>query len=342
MKLNQPASVFAAIFITVALGWSSLAAPPSAWEEVARMGTGINLGNEFDAPDGEGTWWHGKADRAFFEDFKAAGFQHVRLPVTWARHMQATAPYTVDGPFMDRISQVVNWAVQSGLIVVLNAHHEAWFKDDPAGQMERFEALWRQIATRFKDVPDGVLLFEILNESEAKHITAAQTTDLNARILRVIRQTNPTRCVIIGAVGDSADRLAKELEAPNDSHIIATYHCYDPWFFVSGQPRNAAEAKWGSDSQKAAYLRIMDPVKNWSDAHKVPIYLGEWGTSSKCDAKSRLEYYRFVPAQARRHGFSNAIWDDGGDMRVYTRETRQWDMNLLQAVFPALSMPTAP
>jgi endoglucanase len=337
MKLN---CIRLGMAVLLAAGFEArcLAGSPTAWEQIARMGTGINLGNTFDAPDGEGTWCPQPAQPAFFDDFKAAGFKHVRLPVTWEKHMQATAPYTVDAKFLARIAEVVGWANQRGLVVVLNAHHEGWFKDDPAGQMKRFEALWRQLANRFKDVPDQLLVFEVLNESDAKHITAAQTTDMNERILRVIRKTNPGRCVILGAVGDNADRLVRELEVPKDPQIIATYHCYDPWFFVCGEPRNPSDATWGSDAQKADYLRIMDPIKKWSDAHKVPIYLGEWGTSTKCDSKSRLEYYRFVPAQAAACGFSNAIWDDGGGMRIYDRETRQWNTNILRAVFPAAAL----
>lgn len=318
-----------------------LAGSPTAWEEAARMGCGINLGNVFDAPDGEGTWWHGTAQPAFFDDFKAAGFQHVRLPVTWGKHLTGTNPVAVDPKFMARIAEVVNWAVERRLVVVLNAHHEEWFKKDPAGQMQRFEALWRQIATRFKDVPDELLVFEILNESDAKTITPALTTGLNARLLKVIRETNPTRCVIIGGVGDNGDCLVKELKVPADDHIIATYHCYDPWFFVSGAPRNPAEAKWGSASQKADYLRTLDPVKEWSDAHKVPVYLGEYGTSRKCDPASRANYYGFVFSQAAARGFAQAIWDDGGDMWIYRRETRQWDTNILRSIFPPAAKPPA-
>jgi endoglucanase len=328
---------FAAALLAAGLAACCLAEPPTAWEEIARMGPGINLGNTFDAPDGEGTWCRQPAQAAFFDDFKAAGFKHVRLPVTWEKHMSETEPYTVDAKFLDRIAEVVGWANQRGLVVVLNAHHEEWFKKDPAGQTKRLQALWRQLATRFKGVPDQFLVFEILNESDARHISATVTTEMNDRILRVIRDTNPSRCVIIGAVGDNADRLVKELEVPNDPHIIATYHCYEPWFFVCGEPRNRADATWGSNSQKADYLGIMDPIKKWSDLHHVPIYLGEWGTSTKCEARSRMEYYRFVSAQAASRDFSHAIWDDGGDMLIYNRETRQWNTNILQAVFPAAS-----
>ena len=307
---------------------------PTAGEQISRMGIGINLGNTFDAPNGEGTWCPEPARSAYFDDFKAVGFKHVRLPVTWGNHMQATPPYAVDPKFLNRIAEVVGWATQRGLVVVLNAHHEEWFKIDPAAQMVRLEALWRQLATRFKGVPDQFLVFEILNESDEKHITAAQTTEMNDRILRIIRETNPARCVILGGIGDNADHMMKELVLPNDPYIIATYHCYDPWFFVSGAPRNPAEEKWGSGEQKAEYVQTMDRVKKWSDTHNVPVYLGEWATSIKCAPQSRLEYYRFVPAQAAARGFSDAIWDDGGDMQIYDRKTRKWNTAILHAVFP--------
>jgi endoglucanase len=331
----------AKLLAVLAIAWWIAASPRpgfaaalTAWDMNARLGTGINVGNALDAPDGEGTWWHGRIRPEYFDDFRAAGFRHVRLPVTWANHQQATAPYTVDPAFLDRVTQVIGWANQRGLIVVLNTMHEGWFKDDPRGSMPRFEALWRQLSERFQGVPDSLLVFEVLNESDAKHIDGALTNEMNDRILRAIRGTNPTRCVLIGAVGDNADRLVTEVRVPHDPYVIATYHCYDPWFFVSAQPRTPAEALWGSDAQKVTYLRTMDAIKRWSDGNHVPVYLGEWGTSGRCDANSRRTYYGFVSAQARVRGFSQAIWDDGGDMRIYNREARQWTTDVLDAVFP--------
>ena len=335
MKNNYYRIVLIAALFAICIATSSLAAPPTAWEQNARMGPGINLGNVFDAPDGEGSWWKGTVKAEFFDDFNAAGFKNVRLPVTWQKHISETEPYAVDAKFMERIAEVVGWATQRKMVVVLNAHHEEWFKKDPNGQMKKLESLWRQIATRFKDVPDELLVFEILNESDEKTINAAKTTEMNERILKVIRETNPTRCVIVAGVGDNDKHLVKELIVPNDPYIIASYHCYDPWFFVCGEPRDANEAKWGSEKQKAEYLKIMDPIKKWSDIHKVPIYLGEWATSTKCDANSRVEYYRFVSSQAKVRGFSYAIWDEGGNMLIYNRETREWNKDILQAVFGA-------
>ena len=55
---------FAAVLLATAFEANCLAGPPTAWEEVTRMGSGINLGNTFDAPDGEGTWCRQPAQAA--------------------------------------------------------------------------------------------------------------------------------------------------------------------------------------------------------------------------------------------------------------------------------------
>jgi len=297
----------------------------------SRMGTGINLGNVFDAPGGEGSWRREPAAEWEMEAFKTAGFRHVRLPVTWGWHMAKESPFTVSPEVMERIAQVIRWATNRGLIVVLTAHHEEWFKKDPAGQAARFDALWRQIGDKFKDVPSGLLVFEILNESEKEHISDAETDAMNKRVLQIIRRSNPTRCVVVGAVGDNAGRLREgKMKVPDDPYIIATFHSYDPWSFCSAQV-----ATWGTDQEKQ-YLTEHEPnfvaLKRWSQINKCPLYLGEFGTSGRVDAESRRRYYRFYAQQAKEHGFSLAVWDEGGDMKILDRQTRQWIPGMIQAL----------
>ena len=50
-KMNCVGLGFAFVLIATGLETTCLAGPPTAWEEIALMGTGINLGNTFDAPD---------------------------------------------------------------------------------------------------------------------------------------------------------------------------------------------------------------------------------------------------------------------------------------------------
>ena len=159
---------------------------------------------------------------------------------------------------------------------------------------------------------------------------------MNERILRIIRETNPTRCVIIGGVGDNADRLAKDLQVPDDPYIIATYHCYDPWFFASGN-------------------RAMPRKPSGVPSRRKPITCGPWiaqalvrppqgaGLSWRMGHQHQMRTQ--VPAgilplrsrSGRGRGFSDAIWDDGGDMWIYDRKSHRWNTDILQAVFPAAS-----
>src|SRR5689334_22436628 len=66
---------------------------------------GINLGNGLDAPS-EGAWGV-TLDERHFEMAAAAGLDHVRLPVRFNAHAQASAPFTVDAAFLER----VDWAL---------------------------------------------------------------------------------------------------------------------------------------------------------------------------------------------------------------------------------------
>jgi endoglucanase len=325
-------------FVIGAVSWFlsfqiGFAAAPTGAEMVVRMAGGINIGNAFDAPNGEGTWRPMPVGESEFDAFKAAGFKHVRLPVTWGNHMGMIAPYTIDPVFLKRIAEVVNWGTSRGLVVVLNAHHEGWFKDDPKGQAARFDALWRQIASAFKDVPDDLLVFEVLNESEDKHITDAETDEMNARELAIIRQSNPTRCVIIGAIGDNAGRLRNnQMAVPKDAHIIATFHSYDPWSFASGQMTT-----WGTP-QDQQHLLAEEPnfnaLEGWSKAHHCPLYLGEFASSTKVDPASRVAWYGFYAKQSVKRGFAYAVWDDAGNDEIYNRTTGQWAPGILQVLFP--------
>ncbi|MEM6336563.1 MAG: glycoside hydrolase family 5 protein, partial [Bacteroidota bacterium] len=134
-------------------------------ETAAReMGRGINLGNTLEPPL-EAGWNNGPAQEFYFDDYKAAGFETVRIPVRWDRHTAESAPYDVDASWMDRVEQVVDWALARDVYVILNTHHEEWIKADygNAALRDRFDAIWVQIAERFKDKPEK-LLFEIINE----------------------------------------------------------------------------------------------------------------------------------------------------------------------------------
>jgi len=145
----------------------------------------------------ETAWGQKVTRRELFKLFKEAGFNAIRVPVTWYPHMEATfnsvrgynnsqgqwvySPWLpsqddigtqIDATWMKRVREVVDAVLSEGMYCILNIHHDtgasntAWLIADEAvyaQQKERFEAVWRQIAETFRDYDDH-LLFEGYNE----------------------------------------------------------------------------------------------------------------------------------------------------------------------------------
>lgn len=85
---------------------------------VADMKAGWNLGNTLDAwANGvsglstETCWSNPKATKALFDALKAKGFNTVKIPVTWRDHIGASPAFTIDKAWMDRVEEVVNYAL---------------------------------------------------------------------------------------------------------------------------------------------------------------------------------------------------------------------------------------
>lgn len=321
-----------------------LAQTPITPQEMAeKMGMAINMGNTLEAPDFEGNWAKA-AEEYYFDDYKAAGFKAVRIPVRWGNERtQAQAPYTIDTKFMDRVEQVVDWSLAKGLVTVIDTHHEDWLKNDYENNIEKFEKMWEQIAERFKGKSEN-LLFEIFNEPTA-NMTDSQVNDLNKRILKIIRAKNPTRIVVIGGGAyNNWIKMINAMEIPKDPYLMATFHYYDPYEFT-----HELKGTWGSESDMKNIARIFDVVKNWSVKNNIPVFLGEYGVRCETpDRAARIKWYDFISDQALSHGFPFAVWDDGGWFQLYDRTARTYDTDILKAIqnkgnfpeFPPLPTPT--
>ena len=154
----------------------------TATEAVANMKIGWNLGNTLDSHDGslsttftswqqrETHWSEPITTPRVIKIMKQAGFNVIRVPVTWYPDMDAEG--NVSAAWMARVHEVVDMVINEGMYCLLNVHHDtgttngAWIKADNSNYLankDRFEKLWRQIANEFKNY-DQKLLFEGYNE----------------------------------------------------------------------------------------------------------------------------------------------------------------------------------
>ena len=173
----------------------------SATSAVTNMRVGWNLGNTLDSNSGatdnmwiekwsarnpsdyETAWGQPVTTEATIKMFKEAGFNAIRVPVTWYPHMgvqvndlkwdlSAWSPTQVDAAWMARVKEIVDYVVNNGMYCIINVHHDtgeastAWMRASVANYnkyKDVYENLWTQIATEFKDY-DEHLLFEGYNE----------------------------------------------------------------------------------------------------------------------------------------------------------------------------------
>ena len=56
-------------------------------ELMQEMKIGWNLGNTFDAPDGETSWGNPLTTPELLQAVKALGFNTIRIPISWGKHV---------------------------------------------------------------------------------------------------------------------------------------------------------------------------------------------------------------------------------------------------------------
>lgn len=301
-------------------------------EIVTAMGIGINMGNTLDAPD-EGEWALA-AEEYYFDAYASAGFKNVRIPVTWDAHVSDTVPYDIDSVWLNRVEEIIDWALARDLYVVVNAHHEIWLKNNFNNlKQDRFLAIWTQVAERFKD-KSLKLIFEILNEPDG--MTLAQVDALNIEVLNVIRQSNPGRAVIYSGNGFTPAEAMINAAIPSDENIIANFHSYDPWEFAGQCTR-----RWGSVQDKQDLRDIYQRVSDWSANINIPVTVNEYGAAmydfqadeNVCNESDRLAYIKAHVELQKEFGIASSVWDDGGSFQIYDRQSNSYSNALESLIF---------
>lgn len=334
----------------------------SAAQAVKNMGIGTNFGNCTDVvamwmnmnsnsvTDFEKAWGQEPTTKPMVDFLKQNGFNSVRIPVTWFQHMKADG--TVDEAWMNRIQEIVDYVIDNGMYCILNVHHDTgadsddikhWIKADEANykeNKEKFEYLWKQIATRFKNY-DQHLLFEGYNEmldanntwnapknaSSYKGLNGYAQSFVNA--VRATGGNNETRNLIVNTyAAASGDEVLNNLTIPTDKvegHIAVEVHTYAPWdWFTKG--------KWDASCSKEI-ADMFTRLNSKFISKGIPCIIGEYGThgsksvnknSSASEIQAAADQAADIVKQAKVYGVATFYWMsifDGTD-----RSVPQWTL----------------
>ncbi len=309
-------------------------------EFVEDMGAGWNLGNAMDCigPD-ETAWGNPRITKELIDTVAKRGFKTIRIPVTWRFHMDEAPGYTIEKAWMDRVEEVVNYALDNDMYVILNTHHEnewttpAYDKvDDVTNQLNK---VWTQIANRFKDYGDH-LIFEPLNETriegspaewvggtpeERDCVNKFQQAAVDA--IRATGGNNAGRMLMVAPYGASNSSTAiNHLVVPNNdpNTIISIHHYFPAGFSLMNH------AEWGSSEDIRALKKSFDDLDEQLIAKGRAVVLGEWGSSNHDNRSDRLKHAKYFAREAAKHGMCPVWWDNGveNDFGLLNRRTLDW------------------
>ena len=309
-----------------------LAAPPSRADsfEVQRC---INMGNALDAPV-EGEWGH-VIQASSFQHIAAAGFDTVRIPVRWSAHTGDAPDFTIDAAFFERVTEVIEQALANDLQVILNIHHFNALNEDPAGNADKLVALWRQIATRYQDLPASVY-FEVVNEPNANFKGDLMRT-IVTRAFREIRKSNPTRILILGGEEWSGLKSVPSIPKIDDPNQVYTFHYYDPFRFTHQKANwtqlvDSEEVSWGGPEDREALLADVVHAREMQAQVGVPLFLGEIGAYQKAPYEDVVAYTAETRRAFEAAGIRWCVWSFTATFPFFDQDSNQWDARKLEAL----------
>ncbi|MDO5559082.1 MAG: cellulase family glycosylhydrolase [Oscillospiraceae bacterium] len=337
----------------------------SAIEFVKNIKIGWNLGNTLDTygitkglfPNGwitdptiaqfETSWNNPITSKEMIDAVKAAGFNTVRVPVSWGEKMGNGPDYTVDPAWMSRVNEVVDYVIDNDMYCILNVHHDDYWMIPTAANYSKSEAqldkLWEQIAENFRSY-DEHLIFETMNEprlvgdatewmggtSEARDCI----NKLNQSALDVIRGNggnNEKRYVMMPTyAAANIPQTINDMVVPEDDKVIVSIHAYAPYSFAL-DPKGTAE--W---SGTAAEVNELDSnFKALYDkfiSQNIPVVIGEFASLEKGNnTQDRIRWAETYTTLASKYGIPCVWWDNNAfssadsNIGIFNRSTLKFE-----------------
>lgn len=315
----------------------------TAHEIVDSITLGWNLGNTLDAhmPTTTGLatetcWGNPNASKELIDLVKSAGFNTVRVPVTWYNHMNY-ANNSIDEKWMARVKEVVDYVIDNDMICIINVHHDTgsdgWLRastKDYEKKQKRFAAIWTQVAETFKDYGDN-LLFESFNEildDNNEWVTPGAdalnvVNEYNQLFLDTVRASggnNASRCLVVNTYAAAANSaVTKDFLLPTDTiedRLIVETHVYQPYQFTAEEFPEAVTWEAGRGTLDAH----LQNLKKTFIKEDIPVIIGEFGCVDKANPLERLTYTQRFLDVCQKMGIKCIWWDNGTCYKIFDRQ----------------------
>lgn len=331
----------------------------TAPEIVKMMGTGWNLGNSLDANSDPGlgsetSWGNPKTTQSMIDAVKQAGFNTVRIPVSWGRQTSQSGNYRfkISDEWLARVKEVVDYCYKNDMFVILNIHHDnsqTYFYPSLQYQQQSetyVKEIWTQLAAAFADY-DQHLIFETLNEPRLVGTSEEWGFDFNNipnNVREAIGQVNNLNQIAVDAIRDNGSAYNKERMIMSPGYCASMDGCRNDIFRLPADKGGAENRIALSVHAYAPYALCLgdmntttyqeNPMKYDIEWHFKTLYemfaskgtavvIGETSVSNKNNLNDRLKWVDCFYGYSKSYGIPCVLWDNniyannGGEAHGY-------------------------
>ena len=301
--------------------------------------------------------------RQDFEDMKALGCDHVRVPIEF---FDATGPapdFEIDPMLYMFIDEVADWAEELEMYLILDNHS---FDNDKKTNPEIIDtllAVWSQVAEHFKDRSDYIL-YEVLNEPH--DIPDNVWNSMQQQAIDAIRTVDAKHTIIVGPANWYNYNNLYQMPEYSDTNLIYSFHFYDPYLFTTAvdivipypyDPGRmpAMPVEWAGEWYEELYndypsvasdefvYRLIDTAINFRETRNVPVYCGEFGVNLiNCEEEDRAYWISLVRNYLEVNNIPWTMWTYTDYMGIFdpaTPELYEYHMDTLIAKALGLNYP---
>ncbi len=249
------------------------------------------------------------------EDFKKAGIDHVRIRVK----DQANAKT------FEYLDKQIDDCISNGVIPII-AYQADEFKTNPTQEnIDEVVTWWTTVAERYKDKSYLLSFNLIIEPSDNLNKQPDVLNDIYEQIVSAIRETNPSRIIIIAPIYRSNPNYLQDLEIPSqhNNYLMAEWH-----FYASGPDKTNVTKKWttGTNYEKKLITDKISVALGWQEKTGIPTWVGAWMPSNYNDGnsytiKEQIAFSKFLTTSLENANIPFAV---NSDTKFYDRKTNRW------------------
>ncbi len=290
-----------------------------------------------------------KYDETDFAMLKSMGVEVIRLPIHFANLMEPAYTGKVYDIVFEKLDQVCDWAEKNQIYLVIDDHSFNSLDEDrnpPSLKLykEHLEAVWPQIAQRYKDRSEYII-YEIVNEPKKSQEFLSKWVKIQQEIIDVIRTYDTKHAIVVTCANYSVIDTFVKMKPYKDPNLIYTFHFYEPSIFcvqgctwgvdVKNVPfpydkSRLSEIQYSKENTWAEWMcssegdyqrqgnakwvnQRIKQAADWGKKNKVRVWAGEMGAAYWINKTDRLAWINAAVAAFKANNIPYCSWGIDGD-----------------------------